>query len=197
MLSFDFSDAFGSVNRTKLLYKIHKDFGITGKLFLHLHDFLSNRHARIKVGDVTGEWIQSDIGISAGTILRSILFILYVYDAPPDISKFADYFITIDTVKNSPDYDSTAIISSRLQVKVNAVANWASKWDLDINLKKTICILFTKGISKPLHILIGNGAMKQVLQKRYPGIIMDIKLTFPPQVDNAIITATKSLKKVS
>ena len=54
---FDFSDAFGSVNRTKLLYKIHKDFGITGKLFLHLHDFLSNRHARIKVGDVTGEWI--------------------------------------------------------------------------------------------------------------------------------------------
>ena len=52
-------------------------------------------------------------------------------------------------------------------------------------------------MSKPLHILIGNGAMKQVLQKRYLGIIMDTKLTFSPQVDNAIVTATKSLEKVS
>ena len=57
---FDFSDAFGSVDRSKLLYKIGKDFKIKGKLFLHLHDFLSNRHARMKVGDAVGSWIVTD-----------------------------------------------------------------------------------------------------------------------------------------
>ena len=53
VIFFDFSDAFGGVNRKNLLLKINKDFGITGKVFLHLHDFLSNRHTRIKVGDIT------------------------------------------------------------------------------------------------------------------------------------------------
>jgi len=33
---FDYSDAFGNVNRTRLLHKIGKDFGITGRLFLHI-----------------------------------------------------------------------------------------------------------------------------------------------------------------
>ena len=48
---FDFTDAFGSVDRWKLLYKLGKNFNIKGKLFLHLHDFLSNRFALMKVGD--------------------------------------------------------------------------------------------------------------------------------------------------
>ena len=107
---FDFSDAFGSVNRTKLLYKISKDFGISGKLFLHLHDFLSNRHARLKVGDEVGAWLPSNVGTSAGTILGPILFILYVHDAPPDISKFADDFTAITTIRNSLHHNSTITI---------------------------------------------------------------------------------------
>ena len=36
---FDFTDAFGRVDRKCLLYKIAKDFGITGKLFLHIASF--------------------------------------------------------------------------------------------------------------------------------------------------------------
>ena len=31
---FDFTDAFGSVNRTKLVYKLRDHFGISGKLLL-------------------------------------------------------------------------------------------------------------------------------------------------------------------
>jgi len=42
-LFFDYTDAFGSVNRSKLLCKLCQDFGITGRLLLYLHNFLSGR----------------------------------------------------------------------------------------------------------------------------------------------------------
>jgi len=45
---FDFTDAFGSVNRDHLLLKIGRDFGITGRLYLHIASFLKSRFARIK-----------------------------------------------------------------------------------------------------------------------------------------------------
>jgi len=49
---FDFTDAFGSVNRTKLVYKLRDHFGISGRLLLYLVSFLSGRQARITVNDL-------------------------------------------------------------------------------------------------------------------------------------------------
>jgi len=80
VLFFDFSDAFGTVNRAKLLYKLHTHFNVSGRLFLYLVSFLSERKARITVNDLIGEWIDSDHGTSAGTILGAILFLVYVHD---------------------------------------------------------------------------------------------------------------------
>jgi len=36
---FYFSDAFGSVNRNRLLMKIGRDFKVTGQSFLHIEFF--------------------------------------------------------------------------------------------------------------------------------------------------------------
>jgi len=93
---FDFTDAFGRVDRKCLLDKIAKDFGITGKLFLHIASFLSNRLARVKVNGHFGEWIESAFGTSAGTNLGPLLFIMYLHDIPQMIfPKFADDLVAL------------------------------------------------------------------------------------------------------
>ena len=43
-----FTDAFGTVNRRHLLRKISKDYGFSGRRFLHIASFLKDRLARIK-----------------------------------------------------------------------------------------------------------------------------------------------------
>ena len=58
-------------------------------------------------------------------------------------------------------------------------------------------MLFTNGSYKPLSIYIENQAIRQVLLKRYLGILLDPKLTFSPQTEGALVTAKKSLGKVS
>jgi len=74
---FDFTDAFGSVNRRHLLNKIRNDFGISGRLLSHIESFLSNRLARLKLDDNMGDWIESTFGTSAGTRLGPLLFIIH------------------------------------------------------------------------------------------------------------------------
>ena len=86
---FDFADAFGSVDRDRLLVKVGRDFGISGS-------FLSDRFARIKANGLVGEWIESFHGTSAGTRLGPLLFIMYMHDVPKCISpKFADDLVAI------------------------------------------------------------------------------------------------------
>ena len=90
-----FSDVFGSVNRNRLLIKLAKDFGITGRLFQNIASFLCDRLARIKYDDSIGDWLLSLSGTSAGTSLGPLLFIVQIYDVPKCIKpKFADDLVT-------------------------------------------------------------------------------------------------------
>jgi len=87
VLFFDFFDAFGSVNRSRLLVKIGRDFGISGRLFLHIQSFLTNRFARLKIDNCFGDWIESIIGTTGGTRLGPLLFIMYLHYVPRSISS--------------------------------------------------------------------------------------------------------------
>ena len=79
---FDFTDAFGTVDRLKLLRKV-QELGVRGKLFNHIADFLCNKKARIRVSsELIGEWIESVVGSSAGTVLGPVLFVIFVKDIP-------------------------------------------------------------------------------------------------------------------
>jgi len=82
---FDFADVFGRVDRKCLLYKMAKDIGINGKLFLHTASFLSDSLARVEVIGHYGEWIESLFGTFTGTNLGPLLFIKYMHDIPERI----------------------------------------------------------------------------------------------------------------
>jgi len=93
---YDFADAFGSVDRYRLLEKVRKDFNVVGLLFLHITSFLSGRRARIKIGELIGDRLESELGTSAGTWLGSLLFILHLHDVHCCIKpKFAEDLIAV------------------------------------------------------------------------------------------------------
>jgi len=84
---FDFADAEckRSVNRHYLLLKPVRDFGVRGRLFLHIRSFLTGRFARMKINGECEDWMESIFGTSAGTRLGPLLFIVYVHDVPKSI----------------------------------------------------------------------------------------------------------------
>ena len=187
---YDFSDAFGSVNRNRLLYKLGKDFKVAGKLFLHIQSFLSNRLARLKINSSFGDWIQSDVGTSAGTQLGPLLFIIYIHDVPKCIRpKYADDLVAVAT---GEDID---VVERKLQNASDELMTWAENEEMAINISKTKVMVFGSR-KKDVTVKIEGLALQNVSSYKYLGVILDENLNFSLQVDNAVCKAKRASSKI-
>jgi len=187
---FDYSDAFGSVNRTRLLHKIGKDFGITGRLFLHIQSFLSDRCARLKIDKIFGDWIDSNDGTSAGTRLGPLLFIMYIHDVPKCIvPKFADDLVSVVIEK---DVD---LVKEHLQYAVKQLVDWSRENDMVLNASKTKVMIFGN-TNDEVRILVDGVVIEQVNSYKYLGVLLDAELDFGKQVDFVIGKTKRALGKV-
>ena len=134
---FDFSDAFGSVNRYHLLHKLGKDFDLSGNLFLHIHSFLEDRYATLRINDTFGQWIESLTGTSARTLLGPLLFIAHVHDVPSSIKpKFADDLVAVVSGNDMSG------ITKELQLAIDHLDAWADREGMTLNVDKTVAMLF-------------------------------------------------------
>ena len=191
VLFFDFTDAFGSVNRTKLIYKLVNNFRISGRLLLYLVNFLSGRQARINVNDLIGEWIKSERGTSAGTVLGALLFLAYVQDTPRCIRpKFADDLVGAAVAK-----DLTTVQTS-LQAVLDELSAWSDTWEMTLNTSKTKVMLFGSKDGK-VNLTLNGDAVEQVDCIKYLGVWLDNNLTFLQQAEYAASKATKAAWKVN
>ena len=107
VLFFEFTDAFGCVSRNQLLIKM-RFMEFLENALKHIWSFLSNRCARIKLGNSVGEWTGSNVGTSAGTSLSPLLFIIHVHDVNKCIMpKFADDLAAVSVQKDPRTFNKT------------------------------------------------------------------------------------------
>ena len=142
---------------------------LANSFFIFLH-FLSSRKARIVLNGECGEWVSSESGTFAGTILGSILFIIYIHDAPKVAKKFADDVSGIAVANN------VAEVQQGLQATASEIDALALKWGLEINFSKTKVMPF--GNTPDIHIVIQGRIIENVKDHRILGIILDKNLKF-------------------
>ena len=191
---FDFTDAFGNVNRNKLIKKLWTKFKIRGKLFLHLCDFLADRKARIKVNSLMGEWLESCSGTSAGTVLGALLFIMHVFDAPRSIKpKYADDFSSVAIEI------SLAEVERKLQASViNDLVSWCDTNDMIVNIGKTKVMLFGKDVDgMVIDLNIRGKKIEQKKEFKLLGVLLDSKLAFDQHAELISGNALRAMMKMS
>ena len=189
---FDFTDAFGSVNRSLLLYKVRNHFGklISGYLLQHISSFLENRMARIKIDDKVGDSIESKFGTSAGTRLGTLLFIIHIHNIPKCIKpKFADDLVAFALEKD------IGVIQRSLQNATNQRVQWTIKEGMIINAAKTKVMLFGDR-SDTISIKIQDTEIEKVTRYKYLGVILDPTLDFGLQVSYAVSKAKRAQSKI-
>ena len=94
VIYLDMSKAFDKVSHRKLLRKL-RDYGFSGNLLAWLESYLHDRMQRVTALGVNSQALPVTPGVSQGSILGPMLFLLYVNSLPGAIkynhvSAFAD-----------------------------------------------------------------------------------------------------------
>ena len=116
-----------------LLLKLQRH-GIDGSLLLRIRNFLTNRRQRVVLRGNCSDWSPVISGVPQGTVFAPILFIIYINDILTNVTSivtiYADDTKIYRTI-NEPDKNTPAI-----QLDLNRLSDWATKWQLHFNPEK-------------------------------------------------------------
>ena len=188
----DISKAFDWVWHKDLLYKL-RQCGISGKLLAIIQSFPANRKQRTVLNGKTSQWGAIEAGVPQGSILGSLLVLIYINDLTDglkcDVKLFAND-TSIFTIVHNPN--SAAIdINSDLSL----INLWARKWRMSFNpdiSKQAVEVTFSKKRCPPNHppIFFNDVSVKHVPEQKHLGILLDYKLSFANHI-KAIISKCK------
>ena len=183
----DLSKAFDKVPHVKLL----EFYGIRGSMLHWFKSFLTNRSQRVVIEGYYSSPSKVTSGVPQGTVLGPILFLVYISYLITDINStirlFADECLIYRVINSSADHQL-------LQQYLNALSNWAAKWQMKFNVNKCSILQLTKHHCKSRFPYFMAGELLNTVDKHpYLGIQLDNHLSWRPQVNYVCSKATRTL----
>src|SRR6266516_733408 len=130
VMFFDLQKAFDKVPHKRLLYKLYK-IGIRGGVLEWIKEWLKDRKQRVVLNGEASSWIEVISGVSQGSVLGPVLFIIYINDIDENIVSririFNDDTKMLGEVKTTDD---------RMAIKkyLNNFLEWADLWQMPFNI---------------------------------------------------------------
>ena len=162
MILIDLEKALNALNH-KILLDEMKSIGFSSKTIKWFHSFLTNGAFFVSLDTVIWETGTINCRVPQGSILRPLLFLLYINDTPQALSNTHTYLYADDT---------SIFCQHKYVTEIENISNkvFANVWDWFIDNKlsvhfgedKTKCFLFSrnKNLSE-LNITLDNNRIKQ------------------------------------
>ena len=201
-VSLDVRKAFDTVWREGLLYKLYRQFNVTGRLWHLLHSFLTNRHGFVVVDGFHSDPLPLVSGVPQGSPLSPILFIAFINDLPSTCGAVETLLFADDTALHMPLPRKKRDRKQALwtfQRALDNLQNWFQRWRLSIAPEKTKVRVFSKRKPKAppkLNLRLGNYALELDTDPatRYLGLFLDDKLEFTDHIDRAVSNCEKRIR---
>ena len=132
----DIKKAFDTIDHNILLQKLHF-LGVRGVANSWLTSYLSKRMQYVEVCDCMSDLLQVKCGVSQGSVLGPLLFILYINDICNASKVFDCILFAEDTNLCCSDNDINDLCEI-INVELDKLNTWFSVNKLSLNIKKRI-----------------------------------------------------------
>ena len=132
--------SFDTVNHDILLAKL-ENYGIRGVINSWFRSYLTDRKQTMEVYNVVSEAETTLCGVPQGSVLRPLLFLLYINDIYKSPSLFAFYLFADDTsiILANNNLQGLKTLVNRELGNVN---EWLKANKLSLNIKKSNFVIF-------------------------------------------------------
>ena len=174
VLYLDFRRAFYSVPHQKLFEKIPQ-FGIGESFVKLIASYLTNRGQYVKINYKRSPTASVTSGVPQGSIIRPLLFILFINDLPT-IIKNSESFGYTDDFKLANTGPCT------LQEDINRIEKWCSDNEMKLNSDKCYILpIHTK--CEIDHLTLNTNRLSCKKEQKDLGIIMATNLNWKANCD--------------
>ena len=173
------------------MYKL-KSMGISGKFFNCLKFMYNNSKTRIKLIQKLSRTIDVTIGTEQGQPLSPELFKMFVHDLSIRLAELEN--ISVPHLNGFPvshllwadDLILLALDNQSLQAQLDCLHEFASKWELSINIQKTNIMVFNSGarlLQCAYGFMLGDLNILPVKKYCYLGIQFSLNGSFKHAID--------------
>lgn len=190
MVLLDIEKAFDSVWHEGLLHKLLVN-NVPLCLIKLVQSYLANRSFSVAIGDHKSSLKHTPAGVPQGSILGPYLFTLFINDIPKQPhTQLAIYADDTATYTTSKDGD---LVIGRLQLSLELLSDFFTKWKLKLNPDKTESIMFSRKRTVPdRKIKFKNYTIPWSRQVKYLGVTLDDKLNWGKNTDNLVLKGAKT-----
>ncbi len=183
----DLKKAFDTVDHQILICKL-ANFNLSPNVLNWMQSYLTGRVQCVRVGSATSPFLSNEMGVPQGSILGPLLFSLYINDLPSvctgcDVQMYADDTVIYVHAKTK---EQAASKLGAIMINVN---KWLNDSNLVLNVKKTVCMFFTKThsvVDCDPKMCVSGEIIQVVSHVKYLGIILDSTLSFKKQVKKVL-----------
>ena len=179
-VSIDLKKAFDTLDNGILLKKL-SNFGIRGISLDLLHSYLTNRKQYVSYHNVDSNLRRMNICVPQGSVLRPLLFLLYINDITRVMDENSCILFEDDTTLLFTDMDHCAL-ENKANKYIGYIYSWLCFNKLTLHLDKTSYTTF--GLYKPhtFNISLNDLPIKCTNEFKFLGVTIDNRLTWKPHI---------------
>ena len=157
-----------------------------------LESYLTNRSQFVKVNGFRSTLHYILYGVPQGSILGSLLFLIFINDLPDATTLFVKLFAD-DTFLCAQNTDFK-LLESEVNIELDKVADWLLANKLTLNVKKSkFMIISRKHNIPPVSLTIKENGLEKCSSYKYLGIFLDQELNWSTHIQYVTKKSTESL----